>query len=102
LGKGSGSAFSGTEAGEGVPFSRARPDLLQALAVAGGGNFVSGADAGSLRILLDGFEAWGGGTDGVEVQEVAVEAWPWLVILALVLLSIETSMEFPGRRRTPC
>ena len=77
----------------GTPHSRARPDLLMALAEAGGGTFARGEDPPSVAALLKEAESWGGGGETVAWETRAVEGWPWFLGAAVLALFLELLLE---------
>jgi len=87
----SGVARAETEAE--APFSRARPEALGALASEGGGISIPVGGTGEVASYLKGLERWAGPMGGVRAEEVAVEVWPYFVLLALLLLSVEAWMD---------
>lgn len=93
------SGVARAETGSEAPFSRARPEVLGALASRGGGISIPGAGAEEVSAYLQGLERWAGSMGGVRTEDVAVEVWPYFVLLALFLLTVETWMEVPGGKK---
>ena len=91
------SGLSDAETENGMPHSRSRPDVLAQLAGAGGGTFAHGEKMEEVYALLGWLDAWGTVGDGVALEEVPVEAWPWILALALGLLMLESALELPSR-----
>ncbi len=86
------------ETENGMPHSRARPELLMALAEAGGGTFARGEDPSSVASLLKEAESWGGGGETVAWESRAVEGWPWFLGFALLALFLELLLESVSHR----
>jgi Ca-activated chloride channel family protein len=87
------------ETGEGDPYSRARPGFLARLTEVGGGAFARGVIPGEVSALLAWLGERGGVGDGMELEEVATEGWPWVLALALGLRLVELAVELPEKKK---
>ncbi len=94
------SGVARAETGSETPFSRARPEVLDALASVGGGISVPRARPEEVASYLEELERWASPLGVVGTEEVPVEVWPYFVLLALLLLMVEVWMEVPGGRET--
>lgn len=74
---------------DGIPYSRAQPDLLRSVAEAGGGVFAQGDDPAGMTSFLAEAKSWGPTDGGISWETRPIEGWPLFICLALGFLFLE-------------